>query len=114
MKVNKDSLAQYPKREALGFLQHLPNFVRLFTRLLRDPRVSWGPRLMFLASLVYAVSPLDFLVDVLPLIGVVDDVGVLMLACRWFVKLCPQQVVQEHVQALDGAGEWAPFGVSAN
>ena len=67
-------------------------------------------KLLFLAGVVYVVSPLDFLPDALPIIGELDDLVLFSFACRTFIHLCPPAVVQEHVSQIDRSGEWRPFG----
>ncbi len=86
------------------FLRHLPDFVRLYWRLFRDHRVSIWPKILLVLSAVYVVSPIDLIPDVLPFIGEVDDLIVLITACRLFIYLCPREVVREHVQQIDARG----------
>jgi uncharacterized membrane protein YkvA (DUF1232 family) len=88
----------------LGLLRHLPHFVRLYWRLLRDPRVPIWPKALLFAALLYVVSPVDLVPDVLPVIGEVDDLVVLIVVCRLFVYLCPPEVVREHVRWIDTEG----------
>ncbi len=85
---------------SVRFLRHLPDFVRLYWRLLRDRRVSIWPKALLVFSLVYLVSPIDLLPDTIPLVGEVDDLIVLITACRLFIYLCPRAVVRQHVQDI--------------
>jgi uncharacterized membrane protein YkvA (DUF1232 family) len=51
--------------------------------------------------LIYLVSPIDLIPGgVLPVIGALDDAAVLWLGATMFVALCPEEVVQEHTNAL--------------
>ena len=84
----------------LRFLRHLPDFVRLYWRLLKDRRVSIWPKALLVLSLVYVVSPVDLIPDVIPFIGEVDDLIVLIAACRLFIYMCPRDVVRAHVQQI--------------
>jgi len=79
------------------FVRHLPTTIRLFSRLFRDPRVGMLPKAILAAALLYVALPVDFLADWLPLIGVVDDVALLLLAARTFIGLCPRAVVDQHL-----------------
>jgi uncharacterized membrane protein YkvA (DUF1232 family) len=88
----------------LRFLRHLPHFVRLYWRLMTDGRVSVWPKALLLLSVFYLLSPLDFIPDVIPFVGEVDDLFVLIIACRLFIYLCPPELVREHVRRID-AGE---------
>jgi uncharacterized membrane protein YkvA (DUF1232 family) len=85
-------------------LRHLPQFARLYWRLLLDARVSIWPKALLGAGVVYVLSPLDLIPDVVPVIGEVDDLVVLILLCRLFVYLCPPDVVREHVRRIDAEG----------
>jgi uncharacterized membrane protein YkvA (DUF1232 family) len=52
--------------------------------------------------LAYLISPIDIIPDwVLPLVGHVDDLIVLFAAVRYFLKNCPPEVVQEHVERIE-------------
>ncbi len=67
----------------------------LVWRLLFDRRVSWKSKLIPLAVLLYMLSPLDFLPDVLFPIGIADDVGVLVFGLQFFIQSAPPDVVEE-------------------
>jgi len=76
-------------------LWHLPKFVRVFWGLMRDRRVKWWAKILPLVGVAYAAVPIDF--DWIVALGWVDDILVLYL-CLWaFVRLCPAEVVAEHV-----------------
>ena len=58
-------------------------------------------KLVVPAAMLYAVSPLDLVPDLIPLVGQVDDLGVVVLAVMAFIKLCPRHLVDEHEATLD-------------
>ena len=84
----------------LRFVRHLPNFMRLYWRLFRDARVSIWPKALIVVSLLYLASPIDIIPDVIPFLGEVDDLVVLIIACRLFMYMCPRDVVREHVRRI--------------
>jgi len=86
----------------LRFVRHLPNFVRLYWRLFCDARVSIWPKALLVVSVLYLISPVDIIPDVIPFFGEVDDLVVLIIACRLFMYMCPREVVQEHVHRIAG------------
>jgi len=104
--------AQHRPWDILRFVAHVPSFARLFFGLLADPRVGLWAKTLFVGAVVYAVTPLDFLPDYLPFLGGMDDLGILAMGCRWFLSLCPAEVVDEHVARIDQSGQWNPFGRS--
>lgn len=90
-------------RTLLSLLFHLPNFIRLFIRLLRDPRVPYHLKLFVYAAILYWFFPLDVIRD-FPFLGIgyLDDVVLLFLALRALVRGSPPEVVREHVEAISG------------
>ncbi|MCG8608231.1 DUF1232 domain-containing protein [bacterium] len=84
------------------FVRHLPHFAKLFFRLLQDPRVPKRLKLLVAGVLVYVISPVDLLPDlIIPLAGYIDDLFVLSLGLKYFLKKCPPEVVTEHVYRIE-------------
>lgn len=79
-----------------SFLMFLPNMVILLGRLLKDDRVPTAEKALFLAAIVYVISPLDFIPDVFPFIGQVDDVYVVALTLLRLVNRTDASVIRRH------------------
>jgi len=74
---------------------------RLMIRLLGDARVPTYLKLFFFLTVVYILSPVDLIPEIVfPLIGVADDLGLLVIMVKLFLRLCPRDVVMEHVRAI--------------
>jgi uncharacterized membrane protein YkvA (DUF1232 family) len=87
--------------QVFRLIWHLPNFAKLYWRLFRDPRVPLRAKVILIAAMLYVLDPFDFLPDFLfPFLGMLDDLAVVILAARWFISLCPPDVVQERVREL--------------
>lgn len=86
-------------------VQMLARSGRLALRLLRDPRTPLMPKLMLGAAILYALSPLDFVPDFIPLVGQLDDVAVLGLGLELFFKNVPDWLKAEHEAALGRPGQ---------
>ncbi|MDB5885427.1 MAG: hypothetical protein JWR74_1598 [Polaromonas sp.] len=67
---------------------------RLLWFALRHPAspgwLKWGTALIAL----YLFSPIDLIPDVLPVIGMVDDLVLVPLAIRWLLNRLPPEVMQ--------------------
>ena len=86
---------------------------RLAFRLFNDPRVpGWVRYGVPLLAVLYLVMPLDVLPDFIPILGQLDDLGVVVLAMSLMAKLAPSYVVDEHRRALGydlkGSGSDSP------
>lgn len=92
-------------RNPAGFLKtlgQLPKFIRLIFRLFCDRRVQLFPKIIVVAALFYALSPLDFIPEPLfPLIGYTDDALLVLMAVKHLLKSCPPAVLDEHVARIE-------------
>ena len=91
-----------------GFFQlltHQPSFARLFSRLIQDPRVSASPKLIVAGILAYVILPTDLLPDFLIGVGQMDDLAVILGGLKLFLRLCPPEIVQEHLKAISAGRE---------
>jgi uncharacterized membrane protein YkvA (DUF1232 family) len=90
-------------QEGAGSLGGLIKQGRLAWRLLRDSRVPSWVKVIPFAGLLYFLSPIDLIPDLmLPGLGQVDDVVVALLALKVFVDLSPPGIVREHLSDLMG------------
>ncbi len=100
MKAPRSKIKRREKSELKGrmrnFLMFLPNMVMLLGRLLKDSRVPIAEKALFAAAIVYVISPLDFIPDVFPFIGQVDDLYVVALVLLRLVNRSDESVVREH------------------
>jgi len=61
----------------------------------RDPRCPWGIRLLALGVTAYALSPIDLILDFIPILGYLDDLLIVPLGL-WLVLRClPPQVLTD-------------------
>jgi len=84
------------KERLRSFLMFLPNMVMLLGCLLKDARVPTAEKALFVAAIAYVISPLDFIPDVFPFIGQVDDLYVVALVLLRLVNRSDETVVREH------------------
>ena len=92
-----------------SLLRALVLHARLAVRLVREPAVSWLERAIPILALGYLVSPIDFVPDVLPLLGEIDDLGILFLAVQAFIRMCPAPIVEYHRAAIASRRPYAPM-----
>jgi uncharacterized membrane protein YkvA (DUF1232 family) len=83
--------------------------VRLAWRLMREPRVALAAKAVPVLAMLYVVSPLDFVPDVLPVLGQMDDLGILIVSVKAFLRLCPPAVTAFHTTALSSGRRYAPM-----
>jgi uncharacterized membrane protein YkvA (DUF1232 family) len=74
----------------------IPNLLLLSARLMVDPRVPAKERLLVAGAIAYALVPLDFIPDMLPFIGQVDDAYLVALSLLRLMSVTEPRVVREH------------------
>jgi uncharacterized membrane protein YkvA (DUF1232 family) len=74
----------------------VPNLTRLFTGLVRDPRVPLRAKVVLGATAVYLAMPIDLVPDFIPIAGSLDDAIVAAFALRFVVRASSPEIVAEH------------------
>jgi hypothetical protein len=80
-----------------GLIMHLPSFMRVFHRLMIDPRVSPIAKLVPPLGVLLLFTPPALELDFIPLVGELDWLLVIFITLKVFIWLCPADVVREHV-----------------
>jgi uncharacterized membrane protein YkvA (DUF1232 family) len=94
------------RREARGILRGalmlIPNLIKLLARLFRDPRVPLAEKAIVIGAIVYAISPLDIIPDVIPFVGQIDDLYLISITLLRLFSHTGDEVINEH---WDGSGD---------
>ncbi len=85
-------------QDGSGIFENLTVRIKLIVRLMMDGRVNPLIKLLPIGTLLYFLIP-----DVI--IGPIDDVAIVWLGTVLFVELCPDEIVQEHMDALTSTVE---------
>src|SRR6184192_2520529 len=99
-----------------NLLMFLPNMVILCLKLMVDKRVPRTERALFAAAVIYAVVPFDFIPDMIPFVGQIDDLFLIALTVLRLIDRTDDLVVREHwrgggdiVQLAESAATIAPL-----
>ncbi len=85
-------------------LMFLPQFVRLFYRLITDERVPVLAKMVPAMGLLLMVTPPALELDMIPIVGELDWILITYFSLKVFIWLCPPDVVRQHVSQI-GRGE---------
>lgn len=96
MKLWKRGPRGRARNTARSLVPLLPSVVRLLGGLMRDARVSLVDRGLLVAAIVYVVSPLDLLPDVLGVFGLTDDLFLLALVLHRLITRAGPAVLESH------------------
>lgn len=84
------------KRRMKNLLMLLPNLIALCGRLMTDRRVPAADKALFAGAIVYALMPFDFIPDMIPFVGQVDDAYLISLALLRLIRHTNADVVREN------------------
>jgi uncharacterized membrane protein YkvA (DUF1232 family) len=89
-------LALGRRENARALAGFIPDCLVLISRLLRDERVPRRRKLLLAALLGYLALPFDLVPDFIPVAGQLDDVLVVALVLRRFLRSGGGDLVREH------------------
>jgi len=104
------------KSRMKNLLMFLPNMVILCARLMVDKRVPRTERALLAAAVIYAIIPFDFIPDMIPFVGQIDDLFLISLTLLRLIDRTDDVIVREHwrgggdiVQLAESAATIAPL-----
>ena len=98
------------KSRMKNLLLFLPNMVILCTKLMVDSRVPRTERALFAGALIYFIVPFDFIPDMIPFVGQIDDLFLISLTVLRLIDRTDDMVVREHWR---GGGDIVALAESA-
>lgn len=103
------------KRRMKNLLMFLPNMLSLCGRLMTDARVPRTEKLLFAGAIIYAITPLDLIPDMIPFVGQIDDVYLIALTLLRLINQTDERVVRDHwrgggdiIQLVGAVADLAP------
>jgi uncharacterized membrane protein YkvA (DUF1232 family) len=98
------------KSRMKNLLMFMPNMVILCCKLMVDKRVPRTERALLAAAVIYAIIPFDFIPDMIPFVGQVDDLFLISLTLLRLIDRTDDMVVREHWR---GGGDIVALAESA-
>jgi uncharacterized membrane protein YkvA (DUF1232 family) len=103
-------MATQLKSRMKNLLLFLPNMVILCSKMMVDSRVPRTERALFAGALIYAIIPFDFIPDMIPFVGQVDDLFLIALTVLRLIDRTDDMIVREHWR---GGGDIVALAESA-
>jgi uncharacterized membrane protein YkvA (DUF1232 family) len=100
-------------RHSPGFWMNLANSFRVAWRLMWDRRVPAGAKLVPILTVLYILSPIDLVPDVVLGLGQLDDLAILLLGTQLFIAVSPKDIVERIRAEIEGRppdGGWTVTG----
>ena len=68
----------------------------------RDPRTPWYAKLLAVAIVAYALSPIDLIPDFIPVLGYLDELVLIPAGIALVIRLVPREVMSDARERADG------------
>ncbi|MCB0007914.1 MAG: DUF1232 domain-containing protein [Anaerolineales bacterium] len=82
-----------------GYWKKLFGEISLVWKLMYDKEVPLYLKILPFVVAIYLLSPLDLIPGFLPVIGQLDDFGLLLVTLSTFIRLAPDEVVKQYLPA---------------
>ena len=77
-------------------------------KLFRHPETPWFVKMLAVAVVAYAVSPVDLIPDFIPVLGLLDDVVLVPLGIALVVRLTPPALWQARLREAEVGAQTLP------
>ncbi len=84
------------RRRMKNLLLFIPNMILLCARLMKDARVPGIEKALVAGAVIYAIIPLDFIPDIIPFVGQIDDAYLIAVTLLRLMNRTDAEVVREH------------------
>ena len=100
-------------RHSPGFWMNLFNSFRVAWRLMWDSRVPAAAKLVPILTVLYILSPIDLVPDIVVGLGQLDDLAIFLLGTQLFIAVSPKDIVERIRAEIEGRppdGGWTVTG----
>lgn len=102
--LDREILQVWARSGLRAFVRELWAAIAVYTRLLRDARAPAVGKALLLFAVVYGVSNRDLMADGYGILGgLADDFLLVILASRSFMRMCDDEIVEEHAVRVAAA-----------
>ncbi len=100
-------------RRSPGFWMNFFNSFRIAWRRMWDSQVPMGAKVVPILTVLYVLSPIDLIPDVVPVLGQLDDLAIFLLGIQLFIAVSPKDIVERIRAEIEGrppGGGWTVSG----
>jgi len=97
--ANESDVAKIDKnleRMKKGPVQEIWQKVEALYKLIKDPKAAWGSKALAIGALIYLISPMDAIPDVIPIVGLIDDVAIITFAVTKLINDISKYLADSH------------------
>lgn len=101
-------MSKFTRLFKLANAARLATYLIALWKLFKHPETPLGAKLVAIAVIAYAVSPIDLIPDFIPVLGQLDELILLPLGVALAVKLTPQPLWEARLREAEASAERLP------
>lgn len=101
-------MSKFTRLFKLANAARLATYMIALWKLFKHPQTPRAARLVAIAVIAYAVSPIDLIPDFIPLLGQLDELILLPLGVALVVKLTPPPLWEARLREAEASAERLP------
>lgn len=101
-------MSKFTRLFKLANAARLATYLIALWKLFKHPETPLGAKLVAIAVIAYAVSPIDLIPDFIPVLGQLDELILLPLGVALAVKLTPQPLWEARLREAEISAERLP------
>ncbi len=84
-----------------GPIKEIWDKVKMLWRFIKDPEAPWEAKAVAIGALLYLISPLDAVPDIILGVGLLDDVAVILFVCKKLADALKKYIVEAVREAAE-------------
>ena len=101
-------MSKFTRLFKLAHAARLATYLIALWKLFKHPETPLGAKMVAIAVIAYAVSPIDLIPDFIPVLGQLDELILLPLGVALAVKLTPQPLWEARLREAEASAERLP------
>ncbi len=101
-------MSKFTRLFKLANAARLATYLIALWKLFKHPETPLGAKMVAIAVIAYAVSPIDLIPDFIPVLGQLDELILLPLGVALAVKLTPQPLWEARLREAEVSAERLP------
>lgn len=101
-------MSKFTRLFKLANAARLATYLIALWKLFKHPETPLGAKMVAIAVIAYAVSPIDLIPDFIPVLGQLDELILLPLGVALAVKLTPQPLWEARLREAEASAERLP------
>ena len=84
--------------DVINLMQRIPNYIKLMYAIYKDRAVGVSQKAILSIGIAYGISPIEFLPNIIPIVGLMDNVLIIIWCLKKAIRGMDEELVAKHLQ----------------